>query len=91
MGKKSTCSFLGLLRFKTKKKARSEEEDYYTREDDDGLVKKAYYKVWPSDEDRVGWVADPEIDAKATAFLNCKRQLFRCVPPDHTDADVVSE
>ncbi|RAL52728.1 hypothetical protein DM860_007496 [Cuscuta australis] len=87
MGKKSVCSFLGLLRFKTKKKARSEEEDYYRREDD-GLVKKAYYKVWPSDEDRVGWVADPEIDAKATAFLHYKRQQFRCVPPDRTNADV---
>ncbi|CAH9050606.1 unnamed protein product [Cuscuta epithymum] len=73
MGKKSgLISFLELLKLKKKKKtAQRAEEDQYGREE--VFVKKAY-RVWPSDEDRLNWVADPQIDAKATAFLFAKRQ-----------------
>ncbi|KAJ8752242.1 hypothetical protein K2173_003878 [Erythroxylum novogranatense] len=27
-------------------------------------------KVWPSDEDKVRWVADPRINTKASAFID---------------------
>ncbi|KAG8369016.1 hypothetical protein BUALT_Bualt15G0106400 [Buddleja alternifolia] len=36
---------------------------------DDQYVVKAY-KVYPSDEDRGRWVADPEIDNKASAYIS---------------------
>ncbi|VFQ60636.1 unnamed protein product [Cuscuta campestris] len=59
------------------KREQEEEECYNERSVGRGSVTKAYYRVWPSDEDRINWVADPHIDAKATAFLESKRRLFR--------------
>ncbi|RAL52730.1 hypothetical protein DM860_007498 [Cuscuta australis] len=81
MGRKSGFSFLGLFRLKRSKREQQrraeEEDDYYERNVGRGSVTKAYYRVWPSDEDRINWVADPQIDTKATAFLESKRRLFR--------------
>ncbi|CAN4110864.1 unnamed protein product [Withania somnifera] len=59
--KKSAFSFFGM--FKSKNSSRR--EDYYSRED---CVKA--YKVWPSDEDRGTWVAEPGIDSKAAIFIS---------------------
>ncbi|KAG5625877.1 hypothetical protein R3W88_003161 [Solanum pinnatisectum] len=59
--KRSGFSFFGL--FKSKNSSRR--EDNYSRDD---CVKA--YKVWPSDEDRGQWVADPGIDNKAALFIS---------------------
>lgn len=58
--KRSGFSFFGLFKSKN-----SRREDYYSRDD---CVKA--YKVWPSDEDRGQWVADPGIDNKAALFIS---------------------
>ncbi|KAL6287552.1 hypothetical protein ACE6H2_011942 [Prunus campanulata] len=33
-------------------------------------------RVWPSDEDRHGWVAEPHIDRNATAFI---QEYLSCI------------
>ncbi|KAF3630837.1 hypothetical protein BC332_33838 [Capsicum chinense] len=58
--KRSGFSFCGM--FKSKNSGRR--EDNYWRDD---YVKA--YKVWPSDEDRGQWVADPGIDNKAAGYI----------------------
>ncbi|VFQ84870.1 unnamed protein product [Cuscuta campestris] len=85
MGKKK--SFLGLFKVKTKdekaKRLRREEEEEERVAAEP--VAKVYYKVRPSDEDRPNWVADPLIDAKATAFLKIKRRQFLGIAEDDDD------
>ncbi|KAK4378785.1 hypothetical protein RND71_000647 [Anisodus tanguticus] len=61
--KKSGFSFFGL--FKSKGTRNSRREEYYSRDD---CVKA--YKVWPSDEDRGQWVAEPGIDNKAAILIS---------------------
>ncbi|CAN4108292.1 unnamed protein product [Withania somnifera] len=61
--KKSGFSFFGM--FKSKGSKNSRREDYYSRDD---CVKA--YRVWPSDEDRGQWVAQPGIDKMADIFIN---------------------
>ncbi|CAH9085940.1 unnamed protein product [Cuscuta europaea] len=75
MAKKSENALFGLFKLKKKKERRDEGDS----ERDEAVVKKEkVYKVYASDEDRLNWVADPQIDAKATAFINAKRLQFRC-------------
>ncbi|CAN4108293.1 unnamed protein product [Withania somnifera] len=62
--KKSGFSFFGMFKSKGSKSS-SRTEDYFSRED---CVKA--YKVWPSDEDRGTWVAEPGIDTKAAIFIS---------------------
>ncbi|RAL52731.1 hypothetical protein DM860_007499 [Cuscuta australis] len=93
MGKKSEFSFLGLFKVKKEEKAKrlkkkKEEEEEEEREAPP--VAKVYYKIRRSDEDRPNWVADPLIDAKATAFLKIKRRQFMGIAEDDDD-DVVSK
>lgn len=59
--RKSSFSFLSI--FKLKKSERGGGDDTW----DDSM--KAY-KVYPSDQDRAGYWADPRIDSKATVFIN---------------------
>ncbi|KAK4339790.1 hypothetical protein RND71_041252 [Anisodus tanguticus] len=61
--KKSGFSFFGM--FKSKGSKNSRREEYYSRDD---CVKA--YKVWPSDEDRGQWVAEPGIDNKAAILIS---------------------
>ncbi|KAI3770631.1 hypothetical protein L6452_01771 [Arctium lappa] len=58
--KKTSFAILNI--FKTKK-AQGDQEDAW----DDSL--KAY-KVFPSDQDGVRWVAEPGIDKRASAYIN---------------------
>ncbi|PHT62547.1 hypothetical protein T459_33607 [Capsicum annuum] len=71
--KRSGFSFLGM--FKSKNSSRRDNQDYYLRED----CMKAY-KVWPSDEDRGQWVADPGIDNKAALFISNRTAKWSNVP-----------
>lgn len=48
------------------KNSRNRRADQYETKDD---FMKAY-KVWPSDEDRGRWVAEPGIDKKASAYIS---------------------
>lgn len=63
--KKSGFSFFGLFKSKGSKNSRRGDQDNYSRDD---FVKA--YKVWPSDEDRGKWVAEPGIDNKASIFIS---------------------
>ena len=58
--KKSSFSLFGI--FKAKKSQRRGEATW-----DESM--KAY-KVYPSDQDRAGYWADPRIDSKATAYID---------------------
>nr|GLL29373.1 uncharacterized protein LOC104210114 [Ipomoea trifida]GMD03503.1 uncharacterized protein LOC104210114 [Ipomoea batatas]GMD05731.1 uncharacterized protein LOC104210114 [Ipomoea batatas]GMD07313.1 uncharacterized protein LOC104210114 [Ipomoea batatas]GMD09321.1 uncharacterized protein LOC104210114 [Ipomoea batatas] len=71
-GKKSSFSIMGMFKSKPKANLRSRKGDDYYR--DDFAVKA--YKVFPSDEDRRNWVAEPGIDSKATAFINGRTALW---------------
>ncbi|KAG6412121.1 hypothetical protein SASPL_124790 [Salvia splendens] len=62
-GNKKKSSFSLAKLFKGKSKSRSTE-----REVRDEYVKA--YKVYPSDEDRGWWVAEPRIDEKASAYIS---------------------
>ncbi|KAI8531818.1 hypothetical protein RHMOL_Rhmol11G0165700 [Rhododendron molle] len=42
-----------------------------------------YYKVWPSDEDRGRYVAEPGIDRKASAYI----AKIRAKTSDHSTAE----
>ncbi|KAF7128105.1 hypothetical protein RHSIM_Rhsim11G0104900 [Rhododendron simsii] len=42
-----------------------------------------YYKVWPSDEDRGRYVAEPGIDRKASAYI----AKIRAKTTDHSTAE----
>ncbi|CAI9101389.1 OLC1v1038700C1 [Oldenlandia corymbosa var. corymbosa] len=66
--KKSSFSFFGF--FKSSKPRR----DYEMKDD---FVKA--YKVWPSDEDRGRWVAEPGIDRKASAFISSRTERWKSV------------
>ncbi|KAJ0013181.1 hypothetical protein Pint_21853 [Pistacia integerrima] len=67
--------------FKPKKPGRSSAES--AREDNTGSGRR----VWPSDEDKGSWVADPRINRKATDFItkihnNCFAEYeLRAVQP----------
>ncbi|KAL8545317.1 hypothetical protein ACS0TY_005483 [Phlomoides rotata] len=63
--KKSSFSLFSL--FKSKRMSKRV-EDFSSREEDYYEVKA--YKVYPSDEDRGRWVADPGIDKKASAYIS---------------------
>nr|GEW06277.1 hypothetical protein [Tanacetum cinerariifolium] len=58
--KSSSFSFLGI--FKHKKSQRGGDDTW------DDSVKA--YKVYPSDQDRAGYWADPRIDSKASAYID---------------------
>ncbi|KAL6517857.1 hypothetical protein OROMI_033558 [Orobanche minor] len=60
--KKQCFSVFSLFGGKRACKARRRDDDH-----SDDHVKA--YKVYPSDEDRGRWVADPEIDKKASAYI----------------------
>lgn len=59
--KKSSFSLLSLFKGRNSSRARRGEEarDEYVNA----------YKVYPSDEDRGRWVAEPGIDKKASAYI----------------------
>ncbi|KAK4377165.1 hypothetical protein RND71_003461 [Anisodus tanguticus] len=59
----SSFSFFSIFKSKT----RRGEQEYYSKDD---FVKA--YKVWPSDEDRGLWVAEPGIDKKASTFISIR-------------------
>ncbi|CAH9133850.1 unnamed protein product [Cuscuta epithymum] len=74
MAKKSGNSLFRLFKLKKKKERRDEGDS----ERDEAVVKKEkVYRVYRSDEDRLNWVGDPQIDAKATAFINAMRLKYR--------------
>ncbi|KAI3754893.1 hypothetical protein L1987_54685 [Smallanthus sonchifolius] len=58
--KKSSFSLFGV--FKNKKSQKGGQDDMW----DDSM--KAY-KVYPSDQDRAGFWADPRIDSKASVYI----------------------
>ncbi|KAJ9550504.1 hypothetical protein OSB04_014549 [Centaurea solstitialis] len=58
--RKSSFSLFGI--FKVKKSEKSWDDTW-----DDSM--KAY-KVYPSDQDRAGYWADPRIDSKATTYID---------------------
>ncbi|KAL8541942.1 hypothetical protein ACS0TY_002984 [Phlomoides rotata] len=58
--KKSSFSLFSLFKGRNSSRKREEAGDEYA-------VKA--YKVYPSDEDRGRWVADPGIDKKASAYI----------------------
>jgi len=60
--KASPNTFAFLSFFKPSAKRSRKVEDSW-----DNSVKA--YKVWPSDEDRGRWVAEPDIDRKASAYI----------------------
>ncbi|KAL8527659.1 hypothetical protein ACS0TY_005490 [Phlomoides rotata] len=62
--KKSSFSLFSL--FKSKRMSKRVED--YSREE--GYYEVKAYKVYPSDEDRGRWVADPGIDKKASAYIS---------------------
>ncbi|KAH6835929.1 hypothetical protein C2S53_002770 [Perilla frutescens var. hirtella] len=59
--KRSSFSFFSFFKGRSSSSRRGE---YETR---DEYVKA--YKVYPSDEDRGRWVAEPRIDEKASAYI----------------------
>ncbi|KAI5658350.1 hypothetical protein M9H77_27143 [Catharanthus roseus] len=59
----SSFSFFGMFKSKNSS-SRNRRVEYETKDD----FMKAY-KVWPSDEDRGRWVAEPGIDKKASAYI----------------------
>ncbi|GFY94628.1 hypothetical protein Acr_10g0000130 [Actinidia rufa] len=61
----SPCALLSYI-FKAKPKTSSRKGDQDSSGDAESVK---YSKVWPSDEDRGWWVADPRIDSKATAYI----------------------
>ncbi|GFY94337.1 bZIP transcription factor family protein [Actinidia rufa] len=61
--KKSSSPFSFFTMFKSKRYSSKVVEDNSW----DDSVK--YYKVWPSDEDRGRYVAEPGIDRKASAYI----------------------
>ncbi|KAK4337773.1 hypothetical protein RND71_042260 [Anisodus tanguticus] len=67
--KKSGSSSFSIFNiFKSKSyKSRMGDQEYYSKDD---FVKA--YKVWPSDEDRGLWVAEPGIDKKASTFISIR-------------------
>ncbi|KAL6545464.1 hypothetical protein OROGR_009338 [Orobanche gracilis] len=75
--KKQCFSLCSLFRGKRTCKAR--------RGDDhsDDYVKA--YKVHTSDEDRDGWVADPEIDKKVSAYIASTRKKLAGAEPRETE------
>ena len=46
--------------------SRSREDDYYSEEEGGVYMKR---RICASDEDRGGWIAEPGIDRRATAFI----------------------
>ncbi|CAH9050630.1 unnamed protein product [Cuscuta epithymum] len=74
MAKKSGNSLFGLFKLKKKKERRDEGDS----ERDEAVVNKEnVYRIYRSDEDRLNWVGDPQIDAKATDFINAMRLQYR--------------
>lgn len=63
-GNKKKFSFLSL--FKGRRRGGQGHGEYESRGDE--YVKA--YKVYPSDEDRGRWVAEPRIDEKASAYIS---------------------
>lgn len=63
----SSFSFFSL--FKNKPRREYEVKDDFVRA----------YKVWPSDEDRGRWVAEPGIDMKASAFISSRTERWKSV------------
>ncbi|GFP80395.1 hypothetical protein PHJA_000182900 [Phtheirospermum japonicum] len=61
--KKPSFSLFGLFKGKSSSRSRGGGDDYRDYE----YVKA--YKVYPSDEDRGRWVAEPGIDKKASAYI----------------------
>ncbi|KAH7834665.1 hypothetical protein Vadar_018389 [Vaccinium darrowii] len=59
----SSTAYAVLNMFKTKRVSSRKVEDSSW---DDSM---RYYKVWPSDEDRGRYVAEPGIDRKASAYI----------------------
>ncbi|CDP15174.1 unnamed protein product [Coffea canephora] len=66
-GSSSSFSFFSM--FKTKSRRADDMKDDYMKA----------YKVWPSDEDRGRWVAEPGIDRKASAFINSRTERWKSV------------
>ncbi|KAL9689114.1 hypothetical protein QQ045_033546 [Rhodiola kirilowii] len=56
----STFSLFGFLKSRRPQKV-------YEESWDEAVAAK---KIWPSDEDKYKWVADPKINIKATAFID---------------------
>ncbi|KAM6597687.1 hypothetical protein CsatA_008211 [Cannabis sativa] len=64
----STSSFSIFNMFKSKRRrSSSSSDDYYHHHQEE--VASARSRVWPSDEDRGRWVADPAINRKAEDFI----------------------
>ncbi|GFY94338.1 hypothetical protein Acr_09g0007840 [Actinidia rufa] len=67
--KKSSSRFSFFNIFKAKRSSKVVEDNSW----DDSV---RYYKVWPSDEDRGRYVAEPDIDRKATIFIDKIRTQY---------------
>ncbi|PON75814.1 hypothetical protein TorRG33x02_244280 [Trema orientale] len=61
----SSASFSVFNLFKLRRTKRSG-EDHYPMQEDAPIARS---RVWPSDEDRGRWVAEPGIDRKAEDFI----------------------
>ncbi|GAA0154532.1 hypothetical protein LIER_12483 [Lithospermum erythrorhizon] len=73
--KKSSSSFSFLSIFKGK--TLSSNKARKMGEDRDDFVKA--YKVWPSDEDRGRWVAEPGVDRKTSAYITTITERWKNV------------
>ncbi|CAB4285055.1 unnamed protein product [Prunus armeniaca] len=64
--KKSSFSFFSLFKSRRPRRGDDMGEDFYM----------SARRVWISEEDRGGWVAEPGIDNKATAFID---RIHKCI------------
>ncbi|KAM6578547.1 hypothetical protein CsatB_030384 [Cannabis sativa] len=63
----SSFSIFNIFKSKRRRSSSSSSDDYYHHHQEE--VASARSRVWPSDEDRGRWVADPAINRKAEDFI----------------------